>query len=162
MVETLQRQLEESTRALQSHADASHIDADLGALAEGKSRDYWTGRSVSMAPGTGNTHRELVDMLEQTRNLLESEKQAHFNSRNELQNAYSKIEELNRGRGTDGGGSGNSRLQPQEWKELRGLREQAIDQAEEIKVKYWLALYGSLSSGGNIARRLFMSLVYIT
>lgn len=74
-------------------------------------------------------------MLEQTKRALDDERQAHNNCRNELHSAYSTIEELNRSRGSSESGAGSSsRLQPHEWKELRGLREQAIDQTEEIKV----------------------------
>jgi septal ring factor EnvC (AmiA/AmiB activator) len=136
-VESLQRQLDERTRALQAYSDVSQIHADQQSLAEGKSRDYWTGRSLAPETGMGSTHRELVDLLEQTRKQLESERQAHQSSRNELNNAYSTIEERktkHRLLGADSVGSG--RFQPQDWKELRGLREQTLDQAEQIKVTH--------------------------
>eukprot|EP01032_Pedospumella_encystans_P021428 gene21428-24305_t len=62
---------------------------------------------------------------------LEAEKTAHFQSRTQLNEAHSEIEELVRLR--DQTMTGGGRWQLQERKELSGLREQNLDQAEEIK-----------------------------
>ena len=102
-------------------------------LAEGKSRDYWTGRAVEPPAGLGMTHRELV-------NLLEKEKDAHRSCQQSLNEALSTMKDMqsNNNRqqllGADSVGSG--RLQPQDWQELRGLRAQTLDQADQIQVRY--------------------------
>lgn len=135
-MEELRQQLDEAQRATHTAQEVSHFEADQQALSEGRSRDYWTGRSLQPSTtGLGATHRELNELLEQTRKLLELEKQAHHRTRNELNSAYSTVEELNgklRAGGADAVHSG--RFQPHEWRELKGLREQTLDQSEHIKV----------------------------
>jgi hypothetical protein len=117
------------------------------AQSEGRSRDYWTGRQVQPPAGLGATHRELNELLEQTRKLLDAEKHAHVRTRHELNTAYSKVEELNiklRTAGPDGAGS---RFQPQDWRELKGLREQTLDQSEQIKVRSSTRAYILMRNG---------------
>lgn len=142
-VESLHKQLEDAQRALQNTQDASRLELEQMALSEGRSRDYWTGRSVQPPAGLGATHRELNELLEQTRKLLDGEKQAHVRTRHELNNAYTTVEELNNklrlGASVDSVGAAGGRFQPHEWRELKGLREQTLDQSEQIKVSRYIA-----------------------
>jgi hypothetical protein len=155
----LQKQLEESRHALHNAQEVSRYESDQQAQSEGRSRDYWTGRQVQPLAGLGATHRELNELLEQTRKLLDAEKQAHVRTRHELNNAYSKVEELNiklRTAGPDGAGS---RFQPQDWRELKGLREQTLDQSEQIKVRSFIRLYILNAQRANCAIYMLQSLI---
>lgn len=124
----LQKQVTDLTDALETQLESSRIDAEQSAQSEGRSRDFWTGRAAATV---GPTHRELNDLLEQTRKALEAEKKAHLRTRDELNHAYSALEEQ-RLQAAQGGGA--ARLEPQSWRELRALREQTLDQAEQLKV----------------------------
>ena len=119
----------------QMYKELTQHDVIIQSRTEGHSHQYWSGRALpGQVTGLGSAHQQLANMLEQTQKQLEAEKTAHFQSRTQLNEAHSEIEELVRLR--DQSMTGGGRWQLQERKELAGLREQNLDQAEEIKVRY--------------------------
>jgi hypothetical protein len=152
-VEALQAQLAESNKARLAHDNLASIDAEEKRITEGKGRDYFTGRSIAAAnlstgaesetaAGSigGLTHKELLKTLQQCRQELQDERSAHINTRSELEKAHTTLDSFRAaatsGFLTDPGTSAvNQRvLQPQQFRELRALREQNIDQKEQIQV----------------------------
>lgn len=137
LVKTLEEERTQYKLESQMYKELTQHDVSMQSRAEGHSHQYWSGRALpGQATGLGSTHQQLANMLEQTQKLLDMEKEAHFQSRTQLNEAHNEIEELVRLR--DQSMNGGGRWQLQERKELSGLREQNLDQAEEIKVRFFV------------------------
>lgn len=134
-IASLQLQLEEEKK----RADIEHLMNSSGRNSSGlRDRDNWEDSGAA-----DEVNRRLKLDLEEALTRLQKEQLAHSQTRDELNqmkmdaiDMESRMASLGtaRERSTNNTFTDRSGFDPQQMKELRGLREKTIDQAEQIEV----------------------------